>query len=109
MRQKFTIYNRDGEIVEDDDGIMKDGEVLRVPVTLTDGAPRFFMQDSAADSARRERLLDAYEARDARLTSAWKDAPPVVQPAKIPAQPGDRVAAYEARDARLVAAWRHPV
>lgn len=59
---------------------------------------------SDADRASREKL---YEARDKRLTDAWKN-PPSLDPGQTvrtitPAASADR---YAARDARLEQAWR---
>ncbi|MGB5903602.1 MAG: hypothetical protein WBH00_12175 [Xanthobacteraceae bacterium] len=110
----MQCINRHGDPVTDEEahdekGTLRDGYGYRHPIILADAAPRFFMKDSAPD-AQRDRLLSAYEARDARLTSAWKDAPPpVAKTADRPAPSSDPIAAYEARDARLRAAWQHPV
>ncbi|MCO5129067.1 MAG: hypothetical protein M9932_00705 [Xanthobacteraceae bacterium] len=119
------VYTRGigGPVVTDDEatdekGLLRDGFAIRVPVMLADGAPRsmamtarhYLMDVPPSDDAmRREKLLDAYEARDRRLMDAWKDAAPAAQPARTSTGDGDRIAAYERRDARLANAWRNPV
>ncbi|MGB3041574.1 MAG: hypothetical protein WBB98_00120 [Xanthobacteraceae bacterium] len=113
-KRKQHYIDGSGRLVEIDDGdeIMRNGEIVSTPMMLMDSLQRAIMADSAGrtdDAAQREKLLDAYEARDARLTSAWKDAPPVAEVADRAKPTGDRLDAYEARDARLRDAWRNPV
>lgn len=104
--------------LEDENSVIKDGQTLRVPMFMMDSLSRVISDDipstaghkpgslalSDADRASREKL---YEARDKRLTDAWK-APPSLDPAQakvaiVPAASADR---YAARDARLENAWR---
>ena len=107
MRQIYV--NRHGVVVteeeaRDEKGLLRDGMRIRVPVTLMDGAPKLFFMDSAPD-AQRDRLLSAYEKRDARLVDAWRDPAPAAKTADS-APPSDPIAAYERRDQRLRDAWR---
>lgn len=109
-RKKYVVRRNGVEIEVDDDGIMQqDGESLRVPIMLMDNMQRSIathLADSTPD-AQRDRLLSAYEARDARTANAWRDPAPVARVEDRQPPSGDSIAAYERRDQRLRDAWRH--
>ena len=55
----YRVVDRDGNSVElDDDEVVRDGQVLRVPMTFMDATQRSMAQ---ADE-QRQRVLDAYAA-----------------------------------------------
>jgi hypothetical protein len=55
----LSVMDRDGNLVElDDDEVVRDGQVLRVPMTFMDATQRSMAQ---ADE-QRQRVLDAYAA-----------------------------------------------
>lgn len=115
--------------------IVKDGEVLRVPLmlmdsmsaeqraamTLADQITRTAQPSSPssqrtvpisdADRDRREALL---EKRDKKLQDAWRDPAPVLgvvppkQQSAAPLLTEDSAARYARRNARLEQKWRNP-
>ncbi|MDR6657786.1 hypothetical protein J2W51_000328 [Tardiphaga robiniae] len=93
----------------DGDNILKDGEVLNVPMLLMDHAPPQITRHAPgamivgdADRDERERTI---ETRKQQLSEAWRS--PVAQQADLPTEPpADVDAAYEAREQRLVNAWK---
>jgi hypothetical protein len=55
----LSVMDRDGNLVDlDDDEVVRDGQVLRVPMTFMDATQRSMAQ---ADE-QRQRVLDAYAA-----------------------------------------------
>jgi hypothetical protein len=66
----YRVVDRDGNSVElDDDEVVRDGQVLRVPMTFMDATQRSMAQ---ADE-QRQRVLDAYAAFNQKpLTSPRK-------------------------------------
>jgi hypothetical protein len=103
----------------DDDAVLQDGEVLRVPFIWMDAEQRAVATNSVAitdnrghkpgyahltdaDMTTRQKACDAY---DAAVSSRWK-APPSVPAAQVPAQNravADAIATYETR---LTERWK---
>lgn len=127
MKRKARVYDANGNFLRElqDGEILKDGESIRLELTMLDGMDsmqRLVVQDSmtpaplhapgyVTDSnhdARAERFFDQKK----KLADAWKDAPsagPAVDPAKpAAAQPQavrDANDAYERRNAALEKAY----
>jgi hypothetical protein len=114
------IYDRHGRKVTG--SIVPDGGKITVPLLMMDDAPTDIADTTnqpqaallhrpgfadAGNAAEREKLLDA---RDARLSSAWRN-PPAFDTAqseqpKPPSATDAAEARYAARDARLEQVWR---
>lgn len=69
------------------------------------------MSDDANHDADLKARVDRYEARDKRLSDAWKKPPPVVMPQQQDNKPLSTLTSDErqaAKDKRLENAWRRP-
>lgn len=128
------LYDANGRFVrtlgdDEENYVVKDGESVRVPLSMMDSVQRDIMQHaltprepmrapgyvqiSDGDYDERERRFFDHKQR---LSDAWKHAPaldasrqaakPYVPSALNPADARD--AALDKRDAELTEAWRHP-
>ncbi len=109
--------------------IVKDGEVLRVPMTLMDGmraeqratmmladqitrnvqpSPSSSQRTMPLSDAERDRREKLYDDKDKKLSDAWRD-PPAIDPAQVAkaSVSSPQIAdIYAARDRKLEDAWR---
>ena len=95
--KKFQRINARGEIIatdEDDDGILKDGEGIRVSLFMMDELQRTVAADAAARGGHRS----GYQVGGASIMSDAQRA----------AVTDERTAAYEERSQWLADAWRTP-
>ncbi|MGM5051335.1 hypothetical protein AB8A20_20850 [Tardiphaga sp. 604_B6_N1_1] len=93
----------------DGDAILKDGEVLNVPMLVMDHAPpqieRHAPGAMVVGDADRDERQRPIEIRKRHLSEAWRS--PITQQADLPTEhPANVDAAYEAREQRLVNAWK---
>lgn len=108
---------RDGEYVrdlgDDESYTVKDRESIRFNLQFMDAMPVF---DGAGHrpgavsltDAERDRRAQMYADNKARISDAWKNAPPLAADvAPAPIKTGDALEdAYEARSRRLADAWQ---
>jgi acetaldehyde dehydrogenase (acetylating) len=129
--KKFKKFDRNGNPIDDDDEVLRDGQTLRVSHMFIDGNSDEFAKGvklakatahdgfgrvagfkpgfAYGDEASRELAHTAYEERSKHLNNAWrKDA--VTTDDKRPTNLKDAQAAaahaYEERNQRLQNAWR---
>jgi hypothetical protein len=115
--------------------VARDGTILRVDPFMMDGmsddlqraiaaaaqqrrnekfsaqVKGYQMSDNANHDADLKARVDRYEARDKRLSDAWKKPPPVVMPQQQDNKPLSTLTSDErqaAKDKRLENAWRRP-
>ncbi|WP_029582952.1 hypothetical protein [Bradyrhizobium sp. URHD0069] len=125
MTRKAKTYDANGNLIDSE--IVPDGGVVRVRMTMMDHqmlpyhVQRILDENTVADTcilhkpgflpvnaaARRDALEKKLDARDAKLSEAWRDPPKLDQthekPTPTPAL--DREAVYQRRDQRLRRAW----
>jgi hypothetical protein len=106
----------------DDDGIVKDGQIVRVPLIMMDGDPRRKALDALRADAAQRSVDEAYDNYEKRITAAWRNAPSlpraasdgrqqrdVAHPPPISSNSEDaRERAYREYAERICNAWRSP-
>ena len=103
----------------DENGILKDGRSLRVPMMMMDGSARFHDGRGApvghrpgfvmtTDAAVRDAKMAAYDEYESEISSAWKQAAPARRPAQEDALPtaDERQRVYADYDRAVTDAWR---
>lgn len=103
---------------EDADGVLADGEVIRVPLTIMDETQRkaadILKREFSDDCQARHALDQAYEDHDRRKSEAWRNPPPLPlqtdasKPIPALQQPTDQMDARGQYLHRLQNAWRTP-
>ena len=109
------------DAADDDDGVIKDGESVRVPIKLMDSATPEQRKalDALHEDAARKTLDAAYDDYDKRIQNAWRNPPQLPgtkltpglhqQQRDVIAPTGDaRERAREDYIRRLTNAWRTP-
>lgn len=127
---KIEKFDASGKIIEDDDHVLRDGERIRVRVSMMDtasvdvaeiarrafvdvtGVPMHRPGYAQVIDADQEKAADAAWDRKVKLTGdAWKHPPAIAikKDAAVIPLVADSEAAAQRRDARLEQAWKGAV
>ena len=108
MRHAFHDTKTGAEVTEqtalDGHGCLRDGFTMRTKLMLMDGVP--MQRDTFVPLTDEQKMADI-DARNARLSDAWRNPPPLADTHAAPrVEQRDTVDVYDRYDRRLADAWR---